>query len=102
MKENFDETTTAVLPPLKVRRHITIILALFLLFTKDLKEGHIIKRNSLIDREVANFVIQAHHIPAIDVLVLTLNIEDNEDEHNYINGWNMMRLDDKIGNFAVN
>ena len=31
-----------------------------------------------------------------------LNIEDDEDEHKYTNGWDMMRLDDKIGDFAVN
>ena len=30
-----------VLPPPKVSRHIPIILALFLLFTKELKEVHI-------------------------------------------------------------
>ena len=39
----------------------------------------------------------------IDTLVNTaLNIEDDEDKHKYTNGWNMMRLDDKISNFAVN
>ena len=63
-----------VLPPLKVRRHIPIILAILLLLTKDLKEVHMIKSNSWIDRKVANFFIQAHHIPAIGVLVLVLII----------------------------
>ena len=70
----YDETTMAVLPPLKVRRHIPIILILYLLFTKDPKEGHIIERHSLIDRKVANFFIQAHHIPAVGLLVLVLII----------------------------
>ena len=36
----------AVLPPPKVRRYIPIILTLFLIFTKYLKEGHVIKINS--------------------------------------------------------
>ena len=45
----------AVLPPLKVRRHIPTILAIILLFTKDIKEVHTIERHSLIDREVTNF-----------------------------------------------
>ena len=31
-----------------------------------------------------------------------LNIEYDEDNHNYTNGWDMMRLNEKIGNFAVN
>ena len=40
---------------------------------------------------------------SIDTLVNTaLNIEDDEDNHKYTNGWDMLRLDDKIGNFAVN
>ena len=40
---------------------------------------------------------------SIDTLVNTaLNIEDDEDNHKYTNGWDMMRLDDKISNFAVN
>ena len=64
----------AVLPPLKVHINIPIILFLFLLFTKYLKEGHIIKRNSWIDRKFADFVIQAHLIPAVCVLVLILVI----------------------------
>ena len=64
----------AVLPLLKIRKHISIILALFFLFTKDLKESHIIERHSWIYREVANFVIQAHHIPAVGLLVLGLII----------------------------
>ena len=64
----------AVLPPLKVRRYIPIILLFFLLFTKDLEEVHIIERHSLIDREVANFIVQAHQIPAIGVLDLVLVI----------------------------
>ena len=72
MKENLDETTMVVLPLLKVRRHTPIILSLFLLFTKNIKEGNIIKRHSWIDREVASFSIQAHHIPAVGVLVLVL------------------------------
>ena len=39
----------------------------------------------------------------IDTFVDTaLNIEGDEDEHRYTNVWDMMRLDDKIGNFAVN
>ena len=58
----------AFLPSLKFHRNTQI----FLLFTKELKEVHIIKRNSWIDREVADFVIQAHHIPAVGVLVLVL------------------------------
>ena len=62
----------AVLPPLKVCRHTPFILTLFLLYTKDLKEGHIIERNSLIDRKVTNFFIKTHHIPAVGVLVLFL------------------------------
>ena len=64
----------AVLPPLKVCRHIPIILALFLLITKDLKEGHIIERNSWVHRKVSDFFIQVHHIPAVDLLVLVLVI----------------------------
>ena len=64
----------AVLPPLKVRIHIPIILYLSLVFTKDLKEVHIIERNILINREVTNFFIQAHHIPAVGVLVLVFVI----------------------------
>ena len=64
----------AVLTPLKIRRHIPIIISLFLLFTKDLKEGQITERNSLIDHELDNFVIQAHHIPAVGILVLVLII----------------------------
>ena len=64
----------AVLPPLKVRRHIPIIIYLSLLFTKDIKEGHTIESNSWIDRKVANFVIQTHHIPVVGVLVLVLII----------------------------
>ena len=64
----------AVLPPLKFRRHIPIILVLFLLFTKDLKEGRIIKRHSWIDCEVAKCFIQAHHIPSVGVLVSALVI----------------------------
>ena len=64
----------AFLPPLKIRRHIPITLALLLLFTKDLKEIHIKKMHSWIDRKVVYFVIQAHHIPAFGVLVLVLII----------------------------
>ena len=71
---NFDKTTMAVLPPLKVCRHISIVLALFLLFAKDLKEGHIIKRHSWTYREVAYFVIQVHHIPSVGVLFPVLII----------------------------
>ena len=59
---------------LKVRRHISIILALFLLFNKHLKEGHITKMNSWIGHGVADFVIQAHHIPAVGVIMLILII----------------------------
>ena len=62
----------AVLPPLKIRRHIPIILALFLLFTKDLKEGHIVERYNLLDREVDAFSIQVHHILAVGVLLIVL------------------------------
>ena len=69
-----DETTMVVWPPLKDRRHIPIILALFLLFAKDLKEGHIIERHSLIDRKVADFVIHEHHIPDVGVIVLFIII----------------------------
>ena len=29
-------------------------------------------------------------------------MEDYEDKHKYINYWDMMRLDEKIGNFMVN
>ena len=39
----------------------------------------------------------------IDTLVNTaLNIEDDEDEHKYTSGLDMMRLDEKIGDFEVN
>ena len=62
----------AVLPPIKVCRHIPITPTFFLLFTKDLKGGHIIERNSWIDRKVTGFVIQAHHIPAVGVLVIVI------------------------------
>ena len=31
-----------------------------------------------------------------------LNIEDDEDNHKYTNGWDMMRPDEKIGDFKVN
>ena len=46
-------------------------------------------------------------VPEIDIKMDTLvntalNTEDDEDEHKHTNGWDMMRLDDKIGNFAVN
>ena len=61
-----------VRPTLKVRRHIPIIITLLILLTKDLKEGHIIERHSLIDGGVAYFFIQAHHIPAVGVLVIVL------------------------------
>ena len=64
----------AVPPTLKVHRHIPNILVLVFLFTKDLKEGHIIERHSWIDGEVADFVNQAHNIPAVGVLVLFLII----------------------------
>ena len=63
-----------VLPPLKVCRYTPIILALSPLFNIDIKEGHIIKRKSWINHKVADFVIQAHHIPAVDVLVIVLII----------------------------
>ena len=54
-----------------------------------------------------NYEYRPTSVPAtaipIDTLVNTaLNIEDDEDEHKYTNGWYMMRLDDKIDNFAVN
>ena len=46
--------------------------------------------------------VSATYIP-IDTLVNTaLNIEDYEYEHKYTNGWDMMRLDDKIVKFVVN
>ena len=46
--------------------------------------------------------LTATDIP-IDTLVnAALNIEDDEDDHKYTNGWDMMRLDEKIGDFAVN
>ena len=55
-----------------------------------------------IDYDYRLINIPATTIP-IDTLVNTsLNIEDDEDEHKYTNGWYMMRLDDKIDNFAVN
>ena len=73
-KKIFNETTLAILPPLNVCRHIPIVLFLLLIFTKDLKEGHIIKIQSWIDGEVASFVIQEHHIPAMGVFVLVLII----------------------------
>ena len=39
----------------------------------------------------------------IETLVNTaLNIEYDGDEHKYTNIWDVMRLDDKIGDFAVN
>ena len=40
--------------------------------------------------------------PMDTILNNALNIEDYEDEEKYTNGWDMMRLDDKIDNFAVN
>ena len=73
-KKCCEETIMAFLPPLKVRRHTPTILALLLLFTTDLKEGHIIEKHSWIDREVVNFVIQTHHIPSVGVLVIVLVI----------------------------
>ena len=45
-EKNCGETNLAVLPPLKVHRHIQIILTLLLIFTKDLKERHVIEINS--------------------------------------------------------
>ena len=55
-----------------------------------------------IDDDYCPTNVPATSIP-IDTLVNTaLNIEDDEDEHKYTNGWDMMRLDDKIGDFAVN
>ena len=45
----------AVLPQIKVLRHIPIILALFLLFTKDLKEGRIIKSHIFSDNPNRSF-----------------------------------------------
>ena len=46
-------------------------------------------------------------VPATDIPIYTLfntvlNIEDYEDKHKYTNSWYMMRLEDKIGDFAVN
>ena len=39
----------------------------------------------------------------IDTFVNTaLNIEDDEDERKYTSGWDMMRLDEKTVDFAVN
>ena len=39
----------------------------------------------------------------IDTHVNTaLNIEDDEDEHKYTSGWDMLRLDEKISDVAVN
>ena len=55
-----------------------------------------------IDAEYRPTNVLATYIP-IDTLVNTdLNIEDEEEELKYTNGWDMMRLDDKIGDFAVN
>ena len=40
---------------------------------------------------------------SIDTLVNTaLNISDDKDKNNYTNSWDVMRLYNKIGNFAVN
>ena len=41
-------------------------------------------------------------IPIYTLVNTALNIVDGEDEHKYNNGWYIMRLDDKIGDFAVN
>ena len=55
-----------------------------------------------IDDDYCPTNVPATSIP-IDTLVNTaLNIEDDKDEHKYTNGWDKMRLDDKIGKFAVN
>ena len=73
-EKNCGKTNLAVPPPLKVHRHIPIILTLLLIFTKDLKERHVIEINSWIDHEVAYFVIQAHHIPSVGILGIVLII----------------------------
>ena len=57
----------AVLSPLKVRRHIPIILLFFLLFTKDLKEVHIIESHIWIDREVANSTTPFYDVDLLEV-----------------------------------
>ena len=44
-----------VLPTPKVRRNIPIILELFLIFTKDLKEGQIIKKNNFSETPSRSF-----------------------------------------------
>ena len=58
-----------------------------------------------------DFHINADYLPTkvpatdmpIDTLFNTaLNIEDDEEEHKYTNDWNIMRLDDKICDFAAN
>ena len=78
-KQFCNETTMAALSPLKVHRHTPITLVLFILFTKYLKEVHITKRNSWIDREVAIFSIQEYHVPYVGVLVIVLIIFYIED-----------------------
>ena len=58
--------------------------------------------NLHIDTDYRPTNFQATDIP-IDTLVNTdLNIEDDEDYHKYTNGWDMIRLDEKIGDFTVN
>ena len=45
---------------------------------------------------------QKKSIPIGALVNTALNIEDDEDENKYTSGWDMMRLDEKIGDFAVN
>ena len=46
--------------------------------------------------------VPATAIPINTLVKTALNIEYDEDEHKYTNSWDMMRLDEKIGDFAVN
>ena len=41
-------------------------------------------------------------IPIDTIFNPDFNVEDDEDDHKYTNGWYMMRLDEKMGNFVVN
>ena len=55
-----------------------------------------------IDADYRPTNVPATDIPINTIVNTALNIEDDEDEHKYTNGWDMIRLDYKIGNFVVN